>query len=58
MFFFGYKSIINHSNGSSSQQEYQVKLEDEVQGLTTTTSSLIAQNDALKMVPNLFGVNL
>lgn len=37
-------------------QDYQVKLEEEIQSLTSTTSSLIAQNDALKMVPTLFGV--
>ncbi|XP_005091078.1 high mobility group protein 20A [Aplysia californica] len=37
-------------------QEFQVKLEEEIQTLTSTTSSLIVQNDALKMVPTLFGI--
>ncbi|BFY98800.1 hypothetical protein BsWGS_01839 [Bradybaena similaris] len=37
-------------------QEYQNKLEEELKSLATTTSSLIVQSDALKMVPTLFGI--
>ncbi|XP_059161638.1 uncharacterized protein LOC131944826 isoform X2 [Physella acuta] len=37
-------------------QDYQNKLEEEMKSLTTTTSALIVQSDALKMVPTLFGI--
>ncbi|CAG5131896.1 unnamed protein product, partial [Candidula unifasciata] len=37
-------------------QEYQNKLEEELKSLASTTSSLILQSDALKMVPTLFGI--
>ncbi|CAL1537670.1 unnamed protein product [Lymnaea stagnalis] len=37
-------------------QDYQNKLEEEMKTLTSTTSALIVQSDALKMVPTLFGI--
>ncbi|GFO42025.1 high mobility group protein 20a [Plakobranchus ocellatus] len=37
-------------------QEYQSKLEEEHKALDTSNSALIAQSNALKMVPTLFGI--
>lgn len=37
-------------------QEYQNKLEEEQKVLETSNAALIAQSDALKMVPTLFGI--
>ncbi|KAK0057641.1 FACT complex subunit SSRP1-A [Biomphalaria pfeifferi] len=50
------QSNVNMCNEIQALQEYQNKLEEEIKALTATTSALIVQSDALKMVPTLFGI--
>ncbi|KAH9503278.1 SWI/SNF- matrix-associated actin-dependent regulator of chromatin sub E member 1 [Bulinus truncatus] len=47
---------VNMCKEIQALEEYENKLEEEIKLLNSTTSALIVQSDALKMVPTLFGI--